>query len=298
MRPVYRNFRQLAASLTPSRLLPAVGWGSLGYALLTILLALAWWWLAGIYGRRPESLRGYVVWSRSQIAKYLPGNVLHYFSRQVLGRQVGVGHEALLASGLLEMVSLMLAASLLALFGALQASSAAWRDWHVILLALGLVLAGLFAWPALEALLRRVPYFSGRMQALPKMSLRAAAKLLLPAVTAHFAFFTGTGALLWWLGLKLSPATPRAFFPFLWAYALAWMAGTITPGAPGGLGVREAVLALQLGPMLGQPQAAMLALALRLVTVSGDVLTAGAGWLFHFLRPNLPGEPRENPEGG
>ena len=59
----------------------------------------------------------------------------------------------------------------------------------------------------------------------------------------------------------------------------AWIAGTLTPGAPGGLGIREGVLTLGLGPVLGSGDAAALALALRFVTLLGDVLTYGIGML-------------------
>ncbi len=84
---------------------------------------------------------------------------------------------------------------------------------------------------------------------------------------------------------------PRAVMT---AYAAAWLAGTLMPGAPAGMGVREMVLTLELEPALGPTQAAALALALRLVTTAGDLLTALLG---HFLPltenptspPALPG---------
>ena len=63
-------------------------------------------------------------------------------------------------------------------------------------------------------------------------------------------------------------------------YPLAWMAGTVAVGAPAGVGVREAILTLGLEPVLGPGPAAVVALALRLVTLGGDLLTALAGgWL-------------------
>ena len=57
-------------------------------------------------------------------------------------------------------------------------------------------------------------------------------------------------------------------------FALAWTVGLVVPGAPGGLGVFEAVLLLRLAVAL--PQASLLAVALsyRLVVTLADVLTA------------------------
>lgn len=59
---------------------------------------------------------------------------------------------------------------------------------------------------------------------------------------------------------------------WLAGFALAWTAGLVVPGAPGGLGVFESVLLLRLGGML--PQAPLLAVALsyRLVVTVADLL--------------------------
>jgi uncharacterized membrane protein YbhN (UPF0104 family) len=61
--------------------------------------------------------------------------------------------------------------------------------------------------------------------------------------------------------------------------ALAWLLGYVMPGAPAGLGVRETVLVLGLGPALGEAEALVVALAYRFVTVVVDAVSAGAGFL-------------------
>ena len=86
---------------------------------------------------------------------------------------------------------------------------------------------------------------------------------------------------------------PRAVMT---AYAAAWLAGTLMPGAPAGMGVREMVLTLELEPALGSTQAAALALALRLVTTAGDLFTAFLG---HSLPlPENPNSPPALPGTG
>jgi hypothetical protein len=57
-------------------------------------------------------------------------------------------------------------------------------------------------------------------------------------------------------------------------FALAWTAGLVVPGAPGGLGVFEAVLLLRMGVAL--PEAPLLAVALsyRLIVTLTDLLGA------------------------
>ncbi|MEM1144761.1 MAG: hypothetical protein AAGI88_19435, partial [Pseudomonadota bacterium] len=55
-------------------------------------------------------------------------------------------------------------------------------------------------------------------------------------------------------------------------FAVAWVAGLLTPGAPGGMGVREALMYLLFAPVVGDAVSAGLALTLRIATVAGDVL--------------------------
>ena len=66
---------------------------------------------------------------------------------------------------------------------------------------------------------------------------------------------------------------------WLAGFALAWTAGLVVPGAPGGLGVFEAVLLLRLAAAV--PEAPLLAVAIsyRLVTSLADLLAAGSARL-------------------
>jgi uncharacterized membrane protein YbhN (UPF0104 family) len=74
------------------------------------------------------------------------------------------------------------------------------------------------------------------------------------------------------LALGLFPATPIDFALLTTAFALAWVVGFVTPGAPAGLGVREAVLLLLLAHGMGAANASLLILTLRIATTLGDML--------------------------
>ena len=64
--------------------------------------------------------------------------------------------------------------------------------------------------------------------------------------------------------------------PFTVAYTAAWFIGYITPGAPGGLGMREAALVVPLGPSLGEATALSVSAGLRCLTILGDLLLFAA----------------------
>jgi len=75
----------------------------------------------------------------------------------------------------------------------------------------------------------------------------------------------------------LYPATRPDFALLTAAFAIAWVVGFVTPGAPAGIGVREALLMLMLGPGMGTANASLFILALRIATTLGDILCFVAG---------------------
>ena len=76
---------------------------------------------------------------------------------------------------------------------------------------------------------------------------------------------------------------------WLAGFALAWTAGLVVPGAPGGLGVFEAVLLLRLGVALPEPPLLAVALSYRLVVTLADLLAAGVVALDQKLASRLDG---------
>jgi uncharacterized membrane protein YbhN (UPF0104 family) len=59
------------------------------------------------------------------------------------------------------------------------------------------------------------------------------------------------------------------------AFAVAWLAGLLAVYAPGGLGVREAVLVALLSSRIGAADALVVAAASRLILIFVDVVLAG-----------------------
>ena len=288
--PLARSVASLPAQVDLHRLLVAVAGAALAYALLCVLMVAAWWWLLGAYGRRPRFAAGYAVWARSQVAKYLPGNVFHYVGRQLLGARIGLGQGAVAAAGVLELVSMLAAAAVLLALETVGGWTAG-RGGAVgrtLLLAAVAVVAVVLADLGLRRLVAVVPRLAG---ALPAMPARRRLLALAPATAVHGVVLLGNGALLYAL-LIAGWGGGAGFGKVAATYLVAWAAGTVTVGAPAGLGVREAVITLELSPALGAEAAAALAVAFRLATVAGDLLTAAAGWRVGLGDEGMGGERR------
>ena len=93
--------------------------------------------------------------------------------------------------------------------------------------------------------------------------------LLLSFLFAGLSFFAVSAAV---GNDSLMPAAAIAIF------ATAWVAGFAVPGAPAGLGVREAVIVLLAAPFLTAPGALLCALVHRLISalVDGAMALVGA----------------------
>jgi len=290
--PIVGDWARVRRLLSDRSLQIALAGGSVGYALcLWSFMAPGWWWLTRLYGRTVPLLPTAAVWCRTQIVKYLPGNVAHYVGRQVMGAKIGLRQAEMAGASVLELGSILAAAGLIGVTGVVLGA------WHGAdgsaapgLAAGGLsaqqrlaagsgvlilmILLGFFGWPIADGVLRRLPLTRDRMAGLPKIEGWSLVRSFAPAVLIHVLFLSCTGLLLWWLCLAAAPegSTPPSALRAVWVYAVAWAVGTITPGAPAGAGVREAILTFELASDLGRPEAAAIALALRLVTTFGDAI--------------------------
>lgn len=251
----------------------AVGAGTLAYALAGFLLAEAWRYLLGSGGTAAEPRHYRTVYGRTQIAKYLPGNCFHFVGRQLFGRGLGHGHGALILASIAETALLLAVAGALALpllgseLAAMLHPLPGWSLLAVVagLGALGFVIVG----PSSDRFARAVSR--------TLVALRSLAPRLPRAALLHLAFFATGGLILWTVAAAARAPGEQAIDPLIAvsALALAWCAGFVVPGAVAGVGVREAVLVLNLEQSLGAEGAILVALALRVITTLGDLLFFG-----------------------
>lgn len=240
--------------------------GALLYGAAGFLLSSAWYQLLRPGSATASLACHHAVYGRTQIAKYLPGNLFHLVGRQLMGRRLGHGQARLALASLLEALLLVFGAAALSL-------PLVWR-W----LDGGLLLAGAVAVPVLALLAahwaRRHPSVHLHGAAVSDCDRIAAPSRLLCAVLLHALFFLVVAAIFWVLAASVgeSDRPGIGFAAGIPVVALAWLAGFVTPGSSAGIGVREAVLIAALEGPLGAPAATLVALALRLVTVGGDVV--------------------------
>lgn len=227
------------------------------YGASNLLLALGWWRLLrclGVTAARGWALRAYAI---SQLAKYVPGNIFQFAGRQAIGVAAGFGNGPLAKSTALE---LLLLAAAGALFVPLTAP--------LLYNSTGVIVAGTAAFLALSVLaIWLAARFGGA-------EFGRAALCYLGFLVVSGLIFAGTYHV-----VGDASAVPAISW-IAGAYVLAWLAGMLTPGAPAGIGVREAVLLFLLADLASPPVILLAVVAGRAVTVLGDLGFYLAGGLF------------------
>lgn len=229
------------------------------YGLGLFLLAGGWHCLLRFVAAAPHDPRVSIhAYASSQLAKYVPGNVFHLVGRHMMLRAHGLPDARLALASLVE-IALMAASAGLVVLSAVAieppARLAAWlgpgTDW--------LAAAPLAALAAM-----------GFAVSLAGKLVHGAPRWLAAALALHLLFFLVMAAIIAALAAMLAEVSP-------WLVAgggvAAWLAGFVTPGAPSGLGVREAAMVIFAGDQVPAGALLVLAALFRVVTLAGDVVT-------------------------
>ncbi len=220
------------------------------YGAANILLGFAWFDLlvflsVGSIGRR----WAVKVYGLSQLAKYVPGNIFHLAGRQAYGMAAGIAAIPLAKSSALEL-------GLIATVGSLFS-----------------IMLAPFVFPGLPPLVA-VGLFVAIVATLSICVRNFASRNLARALLWQAGFLVVSGSVFVWILAVVVPGhlEPLSMSLLCGAYVIAWLAGLVTPGAPAGIGIREAVLIFLLGNALPHADLLLAVLIGRIVTVLGDII--------------------------
>lgn len=224
--------------------------------------------------------QAYIIIGKSQIGKYLPGNIFQYLGRITLGQRAGIPPEAIVMSTGVETLLLAGTASSIAAVGLFfDRNALMWlmgklsaNGYGLTVFAIVVSVAILFA---LAILLPRTrAWIRSRLAYLNAGRIVKAVFICLFVFVLYGVLISLLLSTLWGMDTELR------WYQFIWGFALAWVLGFITPGAPGGLGIREVILVGLYSQEFGEGLVLGLALILRVITSLGDLLAFGlAYWL-------------------
>ncbi len=199
----------------------------------------------------------------TQIAKYIPGNVFQYAGRQVVGWKLGIAQGTMALTSVGEAGGLCCVSAAAALAGLVGSG-----EVGVLTGSIG-GLACLAAFPLSQSSLRRLSKWFPKLIPSPSGEARPRGwKVVLEAFLGQALFVVASAAT---LSFCAAPFGSAPSGQLLAACSTAWLAGFITPGAPAGLGIREAILVLTLEGAMGRGGALAAAVLFRLAWTASDV---------------------------
>jgi hypothetical protein len=255
-----------------------VGWASMaGAGLLTLcgVVASAFIWLRilrrlGVTTRR----RWVAVYFQAQLGKYIPGSFWQYAGRVALARAYLVPFRPLAVSLPVELAGSVAAAALVSM---------------LLLGRWGLLGAALLV-AVLHVLGGRL--WSGRIARLvggdTGQEVRVAVSAAVSAVPFYAATWVAVGSGFWLVARAMLGVAASDFLIYVGAFTAAWLVGLFAIYAPGGLGVREALLVVILRGRIGTADALVIAAASRVIFTLVDIFVALIGVLI-LRRSPKPG---------
>lgn len=218
------------------------------YATANIMMAFAWWNLLNYFKSNTSLIWAIRTYSLTQLAKYIPGNIMHLASRQVIGIAAGVKGWVLVKTSVWEI-------GLISFTGAL---------FFILLLP--------YFFPDITHISAIIVFAFVIVLLLIGLNY-CVDTTVLNAFVYYFIFLIVSGVI--FLGLLIlingNYVSLTQSITLCAAFIVAWLAGLVTPGAPAGVGVREAVLMMLLADLIPQSDLLLAVLLSRIVTVAGDI---------------------------
>lgn len=227
------------------------------------------------------------LYCRSNVLKYLPGNVMQYVGRNQIAIDEGLSHAEVGLATLLEIgIVAMSAVSVAAVFSWSYLVEAVRQFVKINYWVVGIGILGAAVILIAVFLLfskKIISYLSGIL------NVQNILKILLLII--YYAFVLIINAVVYFCVLSIlkSSVPPEYYLVGTGLHSLAFFLGYVTLGAPGGLGIREAVLVYFFSAFMAENQVLAGALVTRIISVAGDFFA----WAGMFLLNKLTKDKKE-----
>jgi len=214
-----------------------------------------------------------IMHGRTVLAKYLPGNIFQFVGRQLVGKEKGWSQFSLAAATLLEILLIVSSASAFTLvFGSM--ATITYFSWLPEEFSDIFLVVGFFGPLLLILLYGKVNLPFVKKYNLPSRVVFEITKLF-AAGLSYFSFILLSGGVFVYLRIaQFDSINLHTAAAFAAAFGLSFLVGFVTPGAPGGLGVREALLVLFLSSISTPATVAATALMHRISAIAAEIFFA------------------------
>jgi len=226
---------------------------------------------------------GMVVYTLSNLYKYIPGGVMYVVGRNRLAVETDeLSHPKVALATVIEGIITAFAAITLIILTVFEHAmdylyQVEWPRAFVIVLIIIAVLAGSAAFSLRHKIKQGLNKLFDHMKVLS-----------ISVIIKRFGF--GLLIMTLWGGTFLAtlivlgqPLEFNQMFTVVGLFLLSWLVGFLTPGAPSGIGIREIVMLMFMGGILYEDILLAAMLMHRIVAASGDIAAYGAAIAYGYL---------------
>jgi len=251
------------------------------YVVLMGFLATGWrYMLELLHGSELPKWRIIGIYTKTQIYKYIPSNLMHVVARIYFATKLGPSKANVVQSYFLEIVFMVLIGLVIVLtsvyIGAFSLSDeliSKIRDFSggkVKGFSFGILIFGALA----------ITFYLFKALRNYKTSLSSGNMMrILKLFVLLVCFFFGMGSLEFFVFSNLL-GMDIGYLYVVSLFTITWLGMFIIPGAPGGIGIREFIVIALLAPIYGPDDPTIGILIFRVITVLGDALLLPIGSIF------------------
>lgn len=216
-----------------------------------------------------------VIYLKSNLGKYLPGNIVHYVERNLFAVNMGIKQLYIAISSVMECMVLIIVAMTLSILFSYKDLLRVFDDFNLTKWLKIILFSGGAGIVILGVAICCLPKIRNILADIKKVvTLRSGIIVLIKMILSDIIILYGNGLCFALICRNILGVTMDAgkFMYFINCYVLAWMVGYCTPGAPGGIGIRELIIILLVRNVANSDMVVLSALIHRIVTVLGDFL--------------------------
>lgn len=238
--------------------------------------AWVWTWILALFHTKLQGLKAIKIYLITNISKYLPGNIWHFFGRvkaiQAEGDSLGVATVSVIIEPLLMAIAALLITVISASIGIIEVNFSP----IIFLVQLMIIVITLICInpKIINPILSKLSKSKGS-----KESAKLTKYPLLPLL-GEVIFLLLRGLAFLSILLAFIPVKIILIPQVLSGFSFAWLLGLIVPGAPGGIGIFEATIITTFNQSFFPTEIVLIIIALfRINSILAELITAAIAFL-------------------
>lgn len=260
------------------------------YAFCVISMSIPWKNMVYIItGEKIDFIEVAVVSTKANVMKYIPGNVFQYIGRNELAVNKGLKHADIAISTILDVIINLTAIFSMTIiffyrtFVTWGKEYIKWYHWTIltILVFAVFIVAVCFReriFSRYGTVVKRIGSKEGILTVVKNIITYCFLSVITTAIYMVVLFVVGR-----------EMYSPDTYLVMAGAILVSWILGFITPGAPGGIGIRETILVMLLNGIMSEEVIVLGAVVNRVVSILGDLLAM----VIMFVFSQVKGEGRD-----